>query len=86
MIQGIDPHCLRLLIKAFNINRDMRHEMQLSQLITKVVPFTRTIFNDKIIEDDSHEEKGFKYLFTNLAYRSKKNIEKLKCMKSIYDM
>jgi len=56
LVQGIDSQCLRLLIKAFNINRELKHEMQLGQLITKVVPFTRSKFNDKIIEGDSTDE------------------------------
>lgn len=60
--------------------------MQLSQLITKVVPFTRKNFNDKIIEGDSENEEGVAYLFLNMAYRSEKNIETLKCFKCIYDL
>jgi len=29
IVKGIDEQCLRLLIKAFNINSELKHEMQL---------------------------------------------------------
>lgn len=59
--------------------------MQLSQLITKVVPVQRADLNYEICEDINTDE-NIAYLFTNLAFRSAHKIEMLKCVKCIYDL
>lgn len=59
--------------------------MLLTQLITKIVPFTHAKHNDSLVETD-RKEQCYKYLFLNLALRSEHCIEKMKAMKCIYDL
>ena len=57
--------------------------MILNQKISKIVPYTHISMNNELVSD-SH--KDIKYLFMNLAIRSKKNIEKFRCFKVIWDI
>ena len=76
LITEMDHDSLRLIFKAFRLNPEMRTEMSMSQLITKIVPFTHTKCNDSIV-DSNNEDMSYKYLFLNLALRSEDDIEKM---------
>ena len=85
LITEMDHDSLRLIFKAFRLNPEMRTEMSMSQLITKIVPFTHTKCNDSIV-DSNNEDMSYKYLFLNLALRSEDDIEKMQVLKCIYDL
>ena len=58
--------------------------MVLNQKISKIVPYMDIKMNNKLVSDSRDLE--IKYLFMNLAIRSKKNIEKFRCFKIIWDI
>ena len=77
-------------------------EMDLKQNFTRIVPYMHSKYNSALVETDSADASDngenknrknkdgskpkAKYWFMNLAYRWRKDIEKLECAKFIYDM
>ena len=50
VINNIDQKCLKILFKAFQLNRQMLTEMDLKQNHTKIVPYMHSKYNNFLME------------------------------------
>ena len=50
LVNNIDQKGLKILFKAFQLNRQMLTEMDLKQNITKIVPYMHSKYNNFLME------------------------------------
>lgn len=68
VITDMDYKNMGLLFKAFDLNQEMRKEMDLIQDITKLSLYVPQELNDALIEHPS-QPAPIKYVFMNLSIR-----------------